>query len=167
MNDSFESLLVSLVRHEVKFLVVGGVAVSLNGFVRATYDLDLLVEDSEDNLQRLLQVLENFGEGSARELQTADFPAEEGAVRVVEDFQVDIFTRMRGADFHQLSATARTFAIEGTEFRFLSAEALIQLKAGSFRQKDQIDTLELQRLKRASFGELPPMAPEETDGERE
>jgi hypothetical protein len=39
----FEKLLANLARGAVDFAVVGGVAVSLNGFVRATEDVDILV----------------------------------------------------------------------------------------------------------------------------
>ena len=67
-------------------MVVAGVAVCLNGFVRTTQDLDLLVEASPANIQRLLSCLAEFGEGFARELSAEDFAMEEGAVRVVEDF---------------------------------------------------------------------------------
>jgi hypothetical protein len=42
----FEKLLVELARHNVDFAVVGGVAVSLNGFVRATDDVDILVHEA-------------------------------------------------------------------------------------------------------------------------
>ena len=79
MSDTFESLLVDLSRAGIDYLVVGGVAVCLNGFVRATQDLDLLVEASPANLRRLLACLATFGEGFARELSPEDFPMEEGA----------------------------------------------------------------------------------------
>ena len=41
MDTSYEKLLESLARAEVKFIVVGGVAVALNGFVRTTDDVDI------------------------------------------------------------------------------------------------------------------------------
>ena len=88
MPDTFESLLVKLSRAGVDCLVGGGVAVCLNGFVRTTQDLDLLVEASPANLERLLRCLATFGEGFARELSPSDFPMEEGAVRVNEEFTV-------------------------------------------------------------------------------
>jgi hypothetical protein len=50
MPETFESLLVKLSHAGVDFLVVGGVAVCLNGFVRTTHDLDLLVEASPENI---------------------------------------------------------------------------------------------------------------------
>jgi hypothetical protein len=43
----FEELLLSLSKGGIKFIVVGGVACALNGFVRATEDLDILIEASE------------------------------------------------------------------------------------------------------------------------
>lgn len=53
----FENLLVELARAEVDFATVGGVAISLNGFVRATEDVDILVNNSRENLQELLDYL--------------------------------------------------------------------------------------------------------------
>src|SRR3954465_4959474 len=99
MPDTFESLLVKLARARVDYLVAGGVAVCLNGYVRATQDLDLLVDASPENLRRLLDCLATFGEGFSRELSPDDFASEEGAVRVIEDFTLDIFTLMRSRTF--------------------------------------------------------------------
>lgn len=48
----FEKLLVGLARAGVDFAVVGGVAVSLNGFIRATDDVDILVDEDRLNILR-------------------------------------------------------------------------------------------------------------------
>jgi len=61
--------------------------------------VDILVERGEENLHRLLFSLSTYGEGFAKELTLADFPDEEGAVRIVEETeqsQLDIFTMMSG-----------------------------------------------------------------------
>lgn len=146
MPDTFESLLVKLARARVDFLVAGGVAVCLNGFVRTTQDLDLLVDASPANLRRLLDCLGGFGEGFARELTPEDFPLEEGAVRVVEDFTVDLFTLMRSRTFADFVTTARRLEVEGAVVRYLSPEALIELKSASSREKDQWDVAALRRI---------------------
>ena len=96
MVNTFEGLLALLVENNVVFAVVGGVAVCLNGFVRTTEDLDILVEDSPSNIRSLLSCLVQFGQGFASELEQEDFTDEEGAIRVQEDFDLDIFVRMRG-----------------------------------------------------------------------
>ena len=48
MEPSFEKLLVTLARAEVRFIVVGGLAVSLNGYVRLTEDVDFVVDTEKD-----------------------------------------------------------------------------------------------------------------------
>jgi len=68
MDTPYEKLLAKLARAEVKFIIVGGVAVALNGFVRTTEDVDILIDASAENVIRLLDELRNFGEGHAREL---------------------------------------------------------------------------------------------------
>lgn len=146
MPDTFESLLVKLSRAGVDYLVAGGVAVCLNGFVRTTQDLDLLVEASPENLLRLLACLAGFGEGFARELSVTDFPFEEGAVRLVEEFTVDLFTVMRAHTFSDFVATALRLDIDGVAVRYLSPESLIALKSASEREKDRLDVAALREI---------------------
>ncbi len=145
MDTPYEKLLESLARAEVKFIVVGGVAVALNGFVRTTDDVDILIERSDENIKRLLATLASFGEGHARELSLKDFDEAEGAVRVIEDFPLDIFTVMRGKSYGDLAGDLRQTKINGAEIDFLNADGLIRLKADSTREKDQIDIVALRK----------------------
>ncbi len=63
MITTYEELLDRLVKEQVKFTLVGGLAVCLNGFVRTTDDVDILVDNSPDNIARLDRCLKDFGEG--------------------------------------------------------------------------------------------------------
>ena len=146
MDTPYEKLLVSLARAKVNFILVGGVAVALNGFIRTTEDVDILVESSAENVSRLLISLASFGEGHARELSQADFEEAEGAVRVVEEFPLDIFTLMRGKSYRDLIDQTRHTEIGGTKITFLNSSALIGLKQESDREKDQIDVAALRRI---------------------
>lgn len=136
---TFADALAVLAKRKVEFIVVGGLAVARAGYPRFTEDLDLLVEASESNLTTLIDVLSTFGEGAAAELTPADFPLEEGCVRIVEDFPIDIFTLMSSQTFADLEPLSQTHEVEGEPVRFLSAEGLIRLKADSLRPKDQLD----------------------------
>ena len=128
-------------------MIVGGVAVALNGFVRTTEDVDILIEASAENVARLLDELGNFGEGHARELSPPDFSDSEGAVRIIEDFPLDVFTVMRGKRYAELVGSTKTTRIDDVEVRYLSAEALIALKSDSQRDQDRIDVSALRALK--------------------
>jgi len=111
--------------------------------------MDILVDDDAANLQNLLNCLLQFGEGYARELSLTDFSDEEGAVRVQEDFDLDIFVRMRGNKYGDLIGHIRHQEIsDGTSIPYLDANGLILLKAGSTREKDQIDVAALKRAAR-------------------
>lgn len=44
-----------LQKHEVRYLVIGGIAINLHGVERATMDVDLVLAMDEDNLQRFLR----------------------------------------------------------------------------------------------------------------
>ena len=57
MEPSFEKLLVLLAKAGVEFIVVGGIAVSFQGYVRLTEDVDLLLDDSPANVHCLLETL--------------------------------------------------------------------------------------------------------------
>lgn len=142
----FEKLLVALVNRDVDFCVVGGLAVILNGYVRLTEDADILVNDSPDNIRRMLEVLCGWGEGWARELQPTEFVAQEGSIRVQEEFDLDIFTRMQSKSLADFRPRVRFFETGGVRIAYLSPSDLVFLKEGSFRDKDQLDTLAMREV---------------------
>jgi predicted nucleotidyltransferase len=144
--SQYERLLVDLAAAGIDFAVVGGVAVSLNGFVRATDDVDILVHDSPENVRKLLDRLATWGEGWARELSVDDFKAQEGSIRVVEDFKLDIFTQMMGRKLEDFSPRLCHFETAGVRIPYLAPEDLIALKESSFRDKDQLDVHALRRI---------------------
>lgn len=146
--DTFASVLVALVRDDVAFVVVGGLAVAKAGYARTTDDLDLIVEASHDNLERLIRVLSGVGEGAAAELGPDDFPVEEGAIRVSEDFDIDLFTQMSGLTYADMLQDAIVHDIEGTPVQFLGADALIRLKSASLRPRDRLDAEVLRSIQR-------------------
>jgi len=149
MEPTFEKLLVRLAEANVQFVVVGGIAVTLHGYIRLTEDIDILIERSPENIQRFLDSLANYGEGFARELSIDDFTDEVGAIRIVEETeesQIDIFTRMSGLYFSDLRQDAEIFQIAGHSIHYASKAALIGLKSRSVREKDQMDVAALKRL---------------------
>jgi hypothetical protein len=52
-------------QHEVKYVVIGGIAAVLYGVPRATFDLDILIEATPENARRLLDALFDAGMGTA------------------------------------------------------------------------------------------------------
>jgi len=144
--SEFEKLLAGLARNEIDFAVAGGIAVILNGYPRTTVDVDILVQNSPENLRRLLKYLGNWGEGAARELKVEDFALEEGSIRVGEDFELDIFVKMRGKTLDDFRPNLRYFDSEGTRIAYLSPTDLIFLKEDSWREKDKLDVAAMKEI---------------------
>jgi len=53
----------SFQRHDVKYVVIGGIAIILHGVPRATFDLEILIEAAPDNARRLLDARLDAGPG--------------------------------------------------------------------------------------------------------
>jgi hypothetical protein len=144
--SQFEKLLVALATSRVDFAVVGGLAVIFNGYPRLTLDADILVHNAPDNLRRLLDCLANWGEGWARELKPEDFVFEQGAIRVIEDFDLDIFTRMSGKSLDDFRPRLRHLEAGGVRVPYLAPEDLIFLKQDSWRDKDKLDVQAMREI---------------------
>jgi hypothetical protein len=61
MNDDFKELLSVLNAFEVRYLIVGGYAVSLHAQPRATKDLDILISPDGENSKAVYSALAKFG----------------------------------------------------------------------------------------------------------
>jgi predicted nucleotidyltransferase len=149
MNPStLKNLLASLSTTGTRFILVGGLAVELCGYARATYDVDLLIDHDTDTINRFLSTVSNLGAGHAKELTAQDFDLTEGCITIHEDgLQIDVFTIMGGHTYADLlPLTALHLLDDLTCVRHLNTEGLILLKSKSARPKDQNDVLHLQQL---------------------
>lgn len=142
----YERLLVALVRSGVDFAVVGGVAVSMNGFVRATEDVDIIVSAAPENLRRLLDCLTQWGEGWARELKVEDFSIQSGSIRLIEDFMLDMFVSMREKTLEDFRPRLRYLEASGVRIPYLSPADLVFLKQDSWRDKDKLDVQAMREI---------------------
>jgi len=150
MEPSFEKLLAKLAEADVRFVVVGGIAVTLQGYTRFTDDIDLLIDEERGNVERLLAALADFGDGYARELSVEDFSDSEGAIRIIEEAemcQIDLFTRLSGVKYAETVADAGVFLLGRHQIRYASKESLIFWKQQSVREKDRLDASALELLR--------------------
>jgi len=138
--------LVALATDGIDFAVVGGLAVIFNGYPRLTLDADVLVHAAPENLRKLLDCLANWGEGWARELKPEDFIYDQGAIRVMEEFDLDIFTRMNGKSLDDFRPRLRYLETGGVRVPYLAPEDLIFLKQDSWRDKDKLDVQAMREI---------------------
>ena len=123
----------------VHYIVVGAYAVAYHGYARFTADIDLFIERSHENAERLVQVIERFGFGDLN-LSADDFLHEDQVIQLgVAPNRIDLLTFISGVNFQDAWATREQGEIEGLTVPFLSKEMLKRNKAASGRSQDLAD----------------------------
>ena len=151
MEPSYEKLLATLSAAEVRFVIVGGIAVTLQGYARFTEDIDLLIARDQRNVRQMLACLSSFGEGYASQLVWEDFEDEEGAIRIIEESelcQMYLFTRLGGRTYEDVLEDASVIKIAGYEVHYASKASLVRWKGQSVREKDRMDANALRLLEK-------------------
>ncbi len=156
-----EAILRALNDAEVRYLIVGGLAVVAHGYVRYTHHVDIVINLERDNVLRATNALEKIGYRPLAPVQTADFADEEKRRSWITEKHMLVFS-MRKPDpdstpvdifveepfpFAQEYAHAFWEELAGIRAPVLRYDELIRLKLDSGRPNDlaDIDQLELLR----------------------
>jgi hypothetical protein len=139
MNSDFRDLLHCLNECKVKYLVIGGYAVSYHAEPRYTKDLDLWVEASPANSKKIHKALQKFGAPTDNLLEL-DF-AKPGTLFVfgLEPNRIDILNRAKGATFANAWKNKVTVKLDKIAIPFISKSDLKKLKRAMGRKQDLLD----------------------------
>ncbi len=133
----------ALNREKVKYIVVGGCAVILHGYRRTTYDIDLLVDPSLENIRRLKKVFrEVFQSDEASEIRDVDIE-QYAVVRFVpesEEIVIDLIGKIGKVNFETAMKDIEEVELEGVKIPVCGLSTLIETKKG-VRPKDKEDSL--------------------------
>jgi hypothetical protein len=115
------SLLELLYTREVRFVVIGGVAVAAHGYVRGTADLDLVPDPDPENLKKVAEITADTSFGG-----------------------LDVVQRARGVpSYSQLDADAIETELLGIPVRVCSLPRLRAMKEAQGRPEDKADLANL------------------------
>ncbi len=132
----------------VEYVLVGGQAVRLNGYLRATEDIDVLVRPTRFNGEKIIRALQFLR--SSKDLDAGWFvPSADGTIeniRVADDLLIDLLFAANGETYESIQPHIRELEIEGTPVRVLNIEGLIRTKT-DYREKDLLDKKVLTRIK--------------------
>jgi hypothetical protein len=124
-----------LEEEHVEYALIGGYALALQGIVRLTEDVDILVEPSVENARRWVRALSKLPDGAARELAGDDTLHEEPyAIRINDEFTVDVMNSASGFSWKDM--TAYLIRVDG--INVLSLDGLLRMKEHG-RLKDRAD----------------------------
>lgn len=139
LSPDFKEFLKLLNEHEVRYLLIGGYAVSYHGYPRATEDLDIWVAVHPDNARKLVGVLKHFGfEDPA--LTPELFLQKPKIIRMgFPPMRLEITTSISGVEFDECYRTRIVDTIDGVKVSLIDLEHLKKNKKASGRAKDIAD----------------------------
>jgi len=157
----YEDILVAFHKQKVKYIIVGGVAINLHGFIRNTADMDILVEMSDENLRKIVSILKKKG---YHVKQPVD-PIGIADKRIRHDWihnknmkafnfykedelkEVDIIIESP-VSYQEAKKNALELKIDDIKISVISIKDLIKMKAYAGRDQDQKDIEQLKRIKK-------------------
>ena len=136
MNQDFIDLLRAFVAAEVRFLIVGAYALAIHGRPRATGDLDIWVEATPANAQRVIRALAEFGAPLA-DVSEADLHQPGITYQIgVPPGRIDILTDLTGLTFVEAWADRLRRPFGDLEVDVIGRQSFIRNKRATGRPKD-------------------------------
>jgi len=145
LNSDYKDMLSSLLKNRVKFLLVDAYAMATYGCIRATGDLDIWVEASIKNSERIAKALSEFG--ALSNIYDVKTFSKEGIILQigVEPCRIDIITGIDGVNFKEAYKQRKKVEIDGIKINIISKKDLITNKLSTGRDKDRLDAKRLQK----------------------
>ncbi len=147
----FYQLVETLERNGIPYIIAGGYAVALHGYVRKTFDIDLITDTSLEGLIEIEFALKEcglrplkYGAGNAHKLKSVE--SSWYFINPKDDLQrVDVNL---GLDFNKFIATAKTTRIQSYSVPIIGFDDLLELKKSSSLEKDKTDLEQLLEISR-------------------
>lgn len=136
----FEDLIAlcrSLNEQGVKYILIGGFAVVLHGFVRGTKDIDLLVDTSVANIQKIKKAMVKLPDNAIALIQD-DEVEKYSVVRIADEFVVDLMAKACGIDYEEAFKGIEFKEVGGIKIPIPKKELLIRMK-DTIRDSDKMD----------------------------
>jgi hypothetical protein len=151
--DSLLELLHRFQQECVEYVLVGGQAVRLNGFLRATEDVDVLIKATHENGEKIKRAMAFMA--ASKDLNPEWFVAsannEVENIRVADELLVDLLFAANGQTYESVLSYVRELTVEGVLIRVLDIDGLLLTKT-DYREKDILDKQVLSRIKREGVG---------------
>lgn len=147
LNEDFLDLLCAFLDAGVDFVVVGAHALAAHGVLRATGDLDVLVNPTEENAGRVVSALRAFGAPlDAHGVTCDDFTRPENVYQVgLPPRRIDVLTSISGVGYDEAARTSMSVTVGAVTLKVLGREALVRNKRATGRLKDAADADALER----------------------
>lgn len=150
-DETFVNLWKASNQFNLKFIMIGGVAINLHGYYRTTSDIDIWIDDTPENRENLYRTFKEIGMGDLKALLTIQFIPGWTDFYLDNGVRLDIMTCVKGLEkysFTEAYEMASMADIYDMQVPFLHINQLIESKKAANRPKDQVDLIELEKIKK-------------------
>ena len=145
LNSDFHDILSAFSEEKVDFMLVGAYAVAAHGLPRATGDINLWIECSSRNADKVWKALEKFG-APLSELKKQDLITPGTVIQLgIAPRRIDILTQITGVEFAEAQPHRLTVNVDGLDVPVISREHLLKNKRAVGRPQDQADVARLEK----------------------
>ncbi|MBI4656343.1 MAG: hypothetical protein HY746_06305 [Elusimicrobia bacterium] len=146
---------------DIKYIVVGGIAVNLHGIPRMTYDIDLLLDMEDENLKKFLCLAKEWGFSPKVPVDIMDFAKTEKREDWIKNKHMKAFCLVNPqwalseidvvvntpVDYQTSRKKAKIIPLRNISIPVISIDDLIKMKKNTGRKQDEADIRYLKRLK--------------------
>ncbi|MFN0104349.1 MAG: DUF6036 family nucleotidyltransferase [Bryobacteraceae bacterium] len=142
MLNRYRDVFASFHSNECRYVVLGGIAAILYGVQRTTFDVDILIEPTEANADKVIRALRDAGLGTAHLITAEELLAHE--ITIFKDrVRVDVQTSTPGLTFDDAWKNRHELSLGGPPFFVVSRDDLIRSKLAAGRPIDLSDVKQL------------------------
>lgn len=145
LHQDFKDILAAFASYNVEYVIVGGYAVVFHGQPRFTKDLDLWINPSKNNMDKVRNALISFGAPEEMLIQLDSATEQDVLWMGASPLRIDIVKGVPGGEFQNVFARRISTILDGVCVSIISLEDLIDIKKASGRPQDLIDVDMLQK----------------------
>lgn len=139
VEKDFKELLQLFNKHKVKYCIIGAFAFGFYARPRYTKDMDILIEPSIENGEKIVKALKKFGFGSLK-ITAEDFVKEGKFIQLgYEPIRIDLITSIAGRTFPEIWKHKNSGDYGGEKVFFIGRDDLITNKKAAGRKQDLAD----------------------------
>ncbi|MBK7138841.1 MAG: hypothetical protein IPH74_07380 [Bacteroidetes bacterium] len=138
-SQDFKEFVELLIKYKTEYLIVGGYAVGIHGHPRYTGDLDIWLNPTLENAEKVILCVNDFGFASVG-LKVSDFTKEGNIIQLgIPPLRIDLLTEIDGVKFNECYNNRKEVEIEDIIVNFIGYWDLLENKKKSGRHKDLDD----------------------------
>ena len=146
----FRDFIIELNKHKVEYILIGGYALGVYGHIRATNDLDIYINATDENALKMIEACIDYGI-PAESVKKEMFLVQKMIGIGEPPLRIEILKKLNVVDFHFAFQRAKKVKVDGISINVVDLDDLILLKKaaikGRNKSRDMEDLSFLEKLK--------------------